>query len=228
MRTARILSLFCPVAMVALAALPRAAVAQDTSSPGCEWEIEYSLAASLKLTDTPMGQGDGVYPIGPGKVVLRYQNVGGRPGGEVKMLQYRMREYLKIKSRTLFWSTLVTNDSYTAGTPNACSIVAEGAFDGVRTIRWRTPVSGYHTDGMLTCEGSLCGKFGAPPPGRMPLHIGPGPVSFSPFVFAADGQTFTMATTHVSKTDMPKESGEVALAGREVRRACVPVAVCAR
>jgi hypothetical protein len=53
-------------------------------------------------------------------------------------------------------------------------------------------------------------------------------VRFNPFVFAPDMTTFTMATTHVSKTDMPKQSGEVALSGREMRRACVPVISCAK
>ena len=208
-----------------LVVAPNDAIAQ---SPPCEWEVEYTLAANLKLSETPMGQGDGIYPIGPGKVVLRYENKGGAPGGNVKMRQYMMREYFTVKSKTLFWSTSVITDTNTAATPNACSVAAEGTLDGARTIRWSTMISGYHTDGTLTCEGSMCGKFGAPPPGQSPLHIGPGPVVFSPFVFSTDMQTFTMATTHVAKTDMPKQSGEIALSGREVSRVCVPVASCAR
>jgi hypothetical protein len=215
------------VAIVGAIVAPVVADAQGPAS--CDWEVEYAVAANLKLTDTPMGEGDGVYPIGPGKVLLRWQNQNGQPGGEVKMLEYRMREYFTIKSRTLFWTTTVVTDTNTAATPNVCSIAADGAFDGAaRTIKWRTPVRGYRTDGTLTCEGSLCGKFGAPPPGQSPLHIGPSDIWFKPFVFGSDLKTFTMATTHVSKTDMPKQSGEVALAGREVRRACVPVAQCTR
>ncbi len=222
----RVVSVVAPLAVLGLVVAPSGAGAQETA-PSCQWEIEYTLSANLKLTDTPMGEGDGIYRIGPGKVVLRYEDRGGQPAGDVKMIQYTMREYFTIKSRTLFWTTTVITDTNTAATPNTCSIAAEGALSG-RTINWRTPVRGYHTDGTLTCEGSLCGKFGAPPPGQMQLHIGPNPVWFKPFVFAPDMKTFTMATTHVSKTDMPKQSGEVALAGREMRRACVPIAPCGK
>ena len=225
MRLARISSAVFAVAVLTISIAPTGQA--ETAAP-CSWEIEYELAASLKLTDTPMGEGDGIYRIGPGSVVLRYENRGGRPGGDVKMLRYAMRESFTIRSKTLFWTTTAITDTNTAATPDPCGIAAEGAIDARRTIRWRTPLRGYHTDGTLTCDGSLCGKFGAPPQGQMPLHIGPSAVWFSPFVFAPDMQTFTMATTHVSKTSMPKQSGEVALSGRERRRACVPVAPCAR
>jgi hypothetical protein len=194
-------------------------------APKCSWEVEYALAANLKLTDTPLGEGNGIYPIGPGTVVLRYDAEPGRPS-EVRMLRYTMREYFTIRSRTLVWTTTVITDTHTHATPDACSIAAQGSLDAAHVLRWQTPVRGYRTDGTLTCKGSLCGKFGAPPAGQTPLHIGPGPVPFKPFVFAPDMKTFTMASTHVSKTDMPKQSGEVALAGREVRRACVPVPAC--
>jgi hypothetical protein len=224
----RVSSVVLALATVGLIVGSNAAVAQGPAVPSCEWEIEYALAANLKLTETPMGEGDGIYPIGPGKVVLRYENKGGQPGGDVKMQQYQMRESFTITSRTLFWTTSVITDTNTAATPNACSIAAEGTLDGNRRLQWRTLVRGYHTDGTLTCRGSLCGKFGAPPPGQSALHIGPYPVRFNPFVFAPDMTTFTMATTHVSKTDMPKQSGEVALSGREMRRACVPVISCAK
>ena len=223
----RIASVLGPLAVVGLIVAPTHRAVAEEAAP-CEWEVEYGLSANLKLTETPMGEGDGVYNIGPGKAVLRYENKGGQPGGNVKMLQYQMREFFTIKSKTLFWTTTVITDTNTAATPNACSIAAEGALDASRQVVWRTPVRGYRTDGTLTCQGSLCGKFGAPPPGQSPLHIGPNPVGFKPFVFSADMKTFTMATTHVSKTDMPKQSGEIALAGREMRRACVPVVACTR
>lgn len=226
MHSKRILSAVLGASIVALAAAPNEAVAQSPPASSCEWEIEYNLAANLKLTETPMGQGDGIYAIGPGSTVLRFENKGGVPGGNVKMQKYKMREYFTIKSKTLFWSTSVITDTNTSATPNACMIAAEGALDNTRTLRWRTTINGYRTDGTLTCEGSLCGKFGAPPPGQSQLHMGPTQVTFNPFVFAPDMQTFTMATAHVSKSDMPKQSGEIALSGREVSRTCVPVAAC--
>ncbi len=226
MQFTRMMSAVVPFGFVAVLVAPFHLAEMATTPPPCAWEIEYNLSANLKLTETPMGEGNGIYPIGPGKVVLRFENQGGQPGGDVKMLQYAMRESFTIKAKTLAWTTTVITETNTRATPNACSIAAEGTLDN-HTLRWRTPVSGYRTDGTLTCSGSLCGKFGAPPAGKTPLHIGPGPVQFSAFVFGPDMQTFTMATTHVTKTTMPKQTGEVALAGREVRRVCVPVTPCA-
>ncbi len=170
-----------------------------------------------------MGAGDGNYTVGPGKVVLRFDN------GRVQMLSYSMRENFTIHAHTVFWTTTVKTETQTAATPDSCSVAAEGTFDrGSRTLRWKTPVRGYHTDGTLECDGSMCGKFGAPPSGESQLHIPPGPVAFSPFVFSPDLQTFSMASTHVAKTSMPKQSAAIALAGREVRRTCVQPPPCNR
>lgn len=208
--------LLCAGIGVALA--PGAAVADEPACAG--WDVEYSLAANLELKDTPMGEGDGVYKIGPGQTVLRFEDRGGKPGGAVKMLSYSMREHFRIVSKTLFWTTTVTTDTRTTTTPENGG-VSEGAL-AERTLRWSKPLHDYRTDGSLTCDGSLCGKFGAPPSGTSELHIGPNQVDFSPFVFAADMKTFTMARTFVTKTDMPKQTAYLALAGREMKRTCVP------
>ena len=189
------------------------------------WEVEYTVAANLELRDTPMGEGDGVYKIGPGAMTLRFEDRGGKPGGAVKMLAYAMQERFQIVSKTLFWTTTVMTDTHTAATPDACWIAAEGNLTD-RTLRWSTPVRGYRTDGHIICDGSLCGKFGAPPSGRTELHIGPGPVPFSAFAYGADMKSFTMPITFVSKTEMPKQTGFIALAARETRRACVAVKPC--
>ena len=108
----------------------------------------------------------------------------------------------------------------------AGSCAAEGTLVN-QTVRWAGPVRGYRTDGTLTCNGSLCGSFGAPPAGRSELHIGPGPVTFNSFELARDMKTFTMATALVSKTSMPKQTGFVALGGRETKRSCAPAKPCA-
>lgn len=226
MRFARVVSTSLAVGTLALLVAPKGEA--DETQP-CSWQIEYTLAAKLVLSDTPMGEGDGTYTIGPGTVVLRYENRDGAPGGAVEMLSYAMRESFVIKSKTLFWSTTVVTSTHTAATPDQCSIVARGALEpATRNILWKTPIRGYRTDGTLTCSGSMCGKFGAPPRGEMQLHIGPSDVQFSPFVFAPDMKTFTMAATHVSKTSMPKQSAAVTLAGRERSRACVPVPTCGK
>ncbi len=213
------------VAAVAAAIGSSRADAAPVSEACNAWDVEYSLAANLRLAETPLGQGDGVYAIGPGAVVLRFDNQDGAPRGRVKMLSYTMQEHFTVVAKTLFWKTTVITDTRTAATPDRCWSAAEGAL-GDGAVRWSSPVRGYRTDGVLTCEGSLCGKFGAPPEGTSELHIAPHPVQFSPFVLGKDLKTLTMAQTLVSKTEVPKQTGYVAIAGREVRRSCRAVPPC--
>jgi hypothetical protein len=208
--------------VAALVARPSKTSAQAPPPPApCNaWDVEYTLAANLQLRDTPMGAGNGVYRIGPGTMVLRFEDRGGQPGGVAKMVSYTMRENFQIRSRTVFWTTTVVTDTRTNATAaGACPSAGEGNLIG-RTLRWSTPIRGYHTDGTLTCEGNLCGSFGAPPPGTSELHIAAHDVQLSPFEFGPDMKTFTMAHTFVSKTESPKQTAYMTLAGREVRRSC--------
>lgn len=220
MRPRRLIAVGSVALGLVLALATSDATADDPPAACAAWDVEYGLSARLQLDETPMGEGDGVYPIGPGRVVLRFEDRNGQPGGAVSMLAYAMREHFVVKSKTLFWTTTVTTDTATRATPDVCSSAAEGTLVD-HTIQWKTQVRGYRTDGTLECDGSMCGKFGAPPPGKSELHIPPGPVAFKPFEFAPDKATFTMAKTQVSKTEMPKQTGFVALAGRETKRTCV-------
>jgi hypothetical protein len=210
-------SIATSVVVGALALVPHAVDAE-----GCDaWDVEYVTAANLELRDTPMGEGDGFYRIGPGRAVIRYST----SGEDAKLVSYQMTERFVIESRTLFWTTRVTTDSFTRTAPDRCGVVANGVKAGPN-LRWTTPLAGYRTDGTLVCDGSLCGKFGAPPAGRSELHIPPHPVAFAPFTFAADGKTFSMPNTQVSKTETPKQTAFIALSGREARRTCVAVPPC--
>lgn len=188
-------------------------------------DVEYALAATLQLVDTPLGKGDGNYTIGPGTVVLRFDRRAESRPPRAKMIEYRMQEHFTIQTTALFWSATVVTATSTHATPDSCEDVADGVLAD-RKLLWSSPVRGYATDGELTCEGSLCGKFGAPPAGRSPFHVAPHPVQFSSFEFAADNKTFTMRSTLVSKTESPKQTAYVALAGREVRRSCVSAFPC--
>ncbi|HEY1955981.1 MAG TPA: hypothetical protein VGH28_10210 [Polyangiaceae bacterium] len=216
MHSTRIAAVGLAAALVVIALAP-----QSGADPGCAWTVDYALDENLELTGTPMGRGNGVFPTGPGKVVLRFD------GPRVSMLSYAMRERFTVKAHTVGWTTTVTSDLTTVATPDACSGAAEGVLEG-RTIRWTTPVRGVHTDGTITCSGSFCGKFGAPAPGERPFHIAGTSVRYSPFVLSADSKTFTMQKTHVSDTTSPKQSSSIALAGREVRRTCAPLPPCAK
>jgi len=209
------------------ALLPGRAGAQPVPAPPpCGgWQVEYALSATLELTDTPLGQGDGVYAIGPGSLVLHFEDRGGQPGGRGKMVSYEMRQTFKVVSKMILGRTTVGTDATTRKTPEACGVLGEGRLNGT-ALEWGSPVRSFRTDGFLTCDGTFCGKFGAPPAGRSALTSGPDPVQFKPFLFSADMKTFTMPSTFVSKTDSPRQTSHLALAGRETARTCAQAKTC--
>ena len=193
---------------------------------GCgAWDVTYAVSGNLELSDTAMGAGDGIYAVGPGEIVLRY----GVPAGRVTMLSFDVPQRFGIEVKKLFWAAQVDTDATARAAPAAalreCGHVAEGLMQEGK-LAWATSVSGFRTDGVVACTGSLCGRFGAPARGTSGLHIPPADIQLKPFEFAPDGKTFTMASTFVSKTDAPRETAHLALAGREIRRACAPVAAC--
>ena len=192
-------------------------------APCHAWEAEYLLSEKLRLSDTPMGKGDGTYAVGPGRLVLRFEDEGG-PGSRVQMVSYDIHEHFYVDTDATFWNARVTTDVRTTGMPNACSI-GDGEMRG-STLTWTSPVRGYRTDGTMTCEGSLCGKFGAPDPGPRDLHIVPNAVTLGPFAFSADMRTFTMPEILTAQTESPKQTAHSAISGREVRRTCVTSAMC--
>jgi len=201
---------------------PRAAQADE---PACDTvEVEYALSANLKLADTFMGAGDGVYRTGPGRVVVRWSHPE-QEHGVAQMISYELHQPFNMETTALFWSAKLASDSTAQGTPDRCGMVASGSFAG-RRLTWGSAVNGYHIDGNVRCEGSLCGRFGAPVSGDNVIRIAPSQVPFKPFEFAADRKTFTMDYVVVSRADSPKQTTLVSLAGREVRRACVAARPC--
>lgn len=195
-------------------------------APPCDaWEVEYALAGNLKLTDTPLGQGDGVYPAGPGMAVLRFEDHGGQPGGRAKLVGYSMKQSVTVNASALFFSAKVVSATTTRALPDACGVDGEGTLNGT-TLAWSGPMHGFRSDGTIHCDGSLCGKFGAPPSGDSALHIGPNPTLLQSFQFSPDLKTFSMPSAFVSKTDDPKQTAYLALSGRETKRSCVQVKPC--
>jgi hypothetical protein len=136
-----------------------------------------------------------------------------------------MRDHFTVKANIVLASASVTAETVTTTTPNVCGISAEGTLNGRRLV-WRTAWSGVRSDGTVTCEGALCGKFGGPPAGRSPVHVPPHPASFRSFDFSEDGKTFTMDYAVVSRQDSPSQTSWVALAGREIKRTCVVAKAC--
>ena len=223
-RAAKLLARLGVSLVLAALLLPTTATADE--EPACNaWDVEYGLNAQVKITDTTMGAGNGTWPIGPGTAVVRYENVNGQPGGAARLLTYRMKDHFTIKTSILLASCAVTADSVTQTTPNACGVSAEGALSG-KSLRWKTPWSGLRSDGTLHCEGGLCGKFGAPPPGDSPVHIPPHPASFKSFEFSDDHKTLTLDWSVSSKQDSPSQTSSVQFAGRENKRTCVVAKPC--
>jgi hypothetical protein len=201
---------------IALAIAPGRAAAD---APACTaWDVEYALNGNLKVTDTMMGAGDGVYPVGPGRAVIRFEDRAGQPGGHAKLTAYAMHEHVTVTSKALMFSATVVTDT---NSRVADGVAAEGNLSD-HTLSWGAPVRTYRSDGTMTCEGNLCGKFGAPPPGTSEVHLGPRTVQLQPFQFAADFKTFSMAYTQTSQSDSPKQTTFSAISGREMKRTCVP------
>ena len=201
---------------------PRSAVAENACDA---WDVEYTTAATLGIRDTRMGAGDGDHAVGPGSLTLRFDGPTGPAPGPVKMVAYSMRELFTVEAKALFWNTKVTTDTTSTATADACGVVAEGTLARTR-LGWSSTVRNYKTDGSLTCDGSMCGKFGAPPQGKSDYHSPPGNVTFASFDMSADLKTFTMAASMVSKSDSPSQTTYLTLAGRENKRTCVHAKPC--
>ncbi|MCL2725943.1 MAG: hypothetical protein FWD69_16080 [Polyangiaceae bacterium] len=208
---------FAVIGWISTVRVPQA-IAQEAASCTA-WDVEYVLAAKLKLSDTPKGAGDGVYPVGPGTMVIRFAGADGK-AGPAEMRKYTMTQNFRVDSTVLFWKTHVVTASKTTTTPDGQGVVAKGQVQG-KSLKWQTPLAGCRTDGTLTCDGSLCGKFGAPPPGQSELHVPPHAVEFQPLTFSDDMKTFSMPSTFVAKTDNPQQTAHIAISGRETNRTCV-------
>lgn len=176
-------------------------------------DVEYSVVSSVAVRGTTFGAANGVYPLGVGKVVLRFDR------DAVKLLSYDMSNHLTVKAKVAMLSTTVVTTSLTTTAANRCGGSARGTMhEG--TLDWGSNVTGYHSDGTQECSGSMCGKFGAPPYGASPFHDAPATITFNAFHFSADRSTFSMEYMLVSKSASPRQTTYMALAGRRVKEAC--------
>jgi hypothetical protein len=163
-----------------------------------------------------MGAGNGEHRIGPGKVVLRFDNRNGQHA--VRLIAYDLQEHFTVVAKAVLWATQVTtNIEMRAGTSG---VIADGTLSG-RVVRWNGQAKGLRSDGTLSCDGSMCGKFGAPAPGSTELHAGPSSLELASFEFSPDMKTFSMPYTLLSKSTSPQQETQIALAGREMNRSCV-------
>jgi hypothetical protein len=194
----------------------------SADGPACSaWEVEYSLNGNMRLADTVMGAADGVYPVGPGRAVVRFEDHAGQPGGHARLVSYAIHEHVAITSKALFMNATVVTETNSHANPDGSGLLADGALSD-HTLAWTGPMRAYQTDGTTTCDGSLCGKFGAPPQGVSPVHLGPRTVQPAPFQFGPDMRTFSMAYVQTAHSDSPKQTTYESVSGREMRRTCIP------
>jgi hypothetical protein len=194
----------------------------SADGPQCSgWEVEYVLSGTLKLADTPMGAADGLHPVGPGRAVVRFEDRGGEPGGHAKVVAYGIHEHVVVTSKALFMTATVVTDTNSRGLADGNGMVAEGNLND-HTLGWSSPIHTYRTDGTMTCDGDLCGKLGAPPPGTSEVHIGPRAVQPGSFQYSPDMKTFSMGFMQTDRSDSPRQTTYEAIAGREIRRTCLP------
>ena len=69
-----------------------------SESQDCEvWELEYSLTGSFEITGTTAGLGDATREVGPGRMVIRAQDVDGAPGsGKTSILEYSLSQNFSV------------------------------------------------------------------------------------------------------------------------------------
>jgi hypothetical protein len=198
--------------------LAPASATAEAEQPACAVvDVQYDVSANLRIDGTTMGAGDGMYRVGPGKVVLRFRSQRDRQ--DVTFLKYDLRQDFTVVSKALFWSTQVVSRIALRAEPAPRGPVAEGTLEG-HSLLWKGRAQNVHSDGTLTCEGSMCGKFGAPPPGISEVHVGPTAIELGPFEFSADMKTFAMPFALLSASDAPKQRTLVSIAGREAGRTC--------
>jgi hypothetical protein len=205
--------------LVATIVLQREAAAED---PCVAMDVEYALSGTLAIRDTRLGAGDGDHNVGPGTLVLRFD--GAQPGpGPVKLVSYAMKSTFTVEAKALVWNTKVTTDTQTTAS-GSCS-AAEGTLAKTR-LSWASKVRNYKTEGTLTCDGSMCGKFGAPPQGKSDYKPPTTDVTFASFDMSPDFKTFTMAASQVSKSESPAQTTYLTIAGRETKRTCLHTKPC--
>jgi hypothetical protein len=166
------------------------------------WEITYDLTGSaFELADTLMGAGDQVNTVtepydsddhvGPGTMVLRFQDVNGAPAGLVSLFSYEMTMNFVVGS----FVSAVTTDLQNRAGPGECSVTT-GTLTG-DTVAWNpAALVGHRSLGSILCEGSMCGlaNFEDGEPQAVDLTADQ---PLGEFVFTADLSEFTMAKTAI-------------------------------
>lgn len=192
------------------------------------WEITYDLTDSeFEISGTPFGAGDQVNVVqepydaddnvGPGNIVVRFQDVGGNPGGTAFIESYDMDINFVVSG-----PTMVTTDLVASAAPQECGLTS-GTLNGT-SVGWIPPaIADVHTMGTILCEGGLCGLGGLPD--GMPVAVdNTEDQAVSPFEFNADFTTFSMDQTVIAMDDQSTTSWT--FTGTETSRELIAAPAC--
>lgn len=183
----------------------------ETTSGACQvWQITYDLSDSeFEVSNTPFGAGDQVNvvveddqaddEIGPGTMVLYFEDQGGNPGGMGWIASYDVEINFVVDS-----ATTVTTDLTVTGEPVGCAL-AEGMLQNGEVAWSNDEMADTHTMGTILCQGQLCGLGGLPNGMAVPVDD-VGPQAVSPFVFENDLSAFTMDQTVIQMDDQSTTS----------------------
>jgi hypothetical protein len=129
---------------------------------------------------------------GPGSITLRFQDDGGAPAldGPVSIVEYTLTQNFVTGNNF----ATVTTEMQTWSGPEACG-TANGTL-AMGTATWTAPaqMDPYCRDGTVSCVGSFCGMYGAPPE-NMPFEFMNDcsvPLAVNDFVFTAGIDAFFM------------------------------------
>jgi hypothetical protein len=181
------------------------------------WEARYTVNGTLHIANTTMGAGDGYFRVGPGTLVLRVDATTGRAA----LTGFELHERFALRPSAPLWSATVATDAWARFAPDARGADGPGWLSGDGVLHWSGPLRSYRSDGSILCDGSLCGKFGAPASGRTELHTLTPQVQLQPLQFDADRATFQMDYALVSESSSPRQKTYLALAGRRTDRICL-------
>lgn len=194
------------------------------------WEITYELTGSVfELSATPFGAGDQVNTlttpydandhVGPGTIVMRFQDVGGSPGGLAAISAYTMAMHFVVDGVT----KVATDLDATAG-PSACGVTT-GELEG-NTVTWDpSALVGHHSVGQVLCTGALCSFGGLPNGDPVPIdETNDHPLS--DFVFASDLKTFSMAKTVIAQDNNSTSTWQYEGAETERKLVAAPACLC--
>lgn len=178
----------------------------------------YEIDATMDYTITVETPYDDNHNMGPGTMVLRFQDDGGAPAeGSVTIVDYSLRQNFV----TGITGALVTTDIQTTAGPDPCG-VATGTLTGT-TVAWSpTEASPYCRDGQVSCQGALCGNFGSPPDDD-PIVFDDDCSATLPlddFELASDLSSFTMEAVTMSQDS--NQSTYLAFVGTETSRELDP------